>query len=86
MKIDILDFLGISDQICPMHVVIDAEGKILAAGPTLKKLRPETEWVGSSFFDIFDLSRPRWVQSTADLIKTAGSKFTSIFARRRRPG
>ncbi|CRL09685.1 diguanylate cyclase domain-containing protein [Phaeobacter italicus] len=74
MKIDILDFLGISDQICPMHVVIDAEGKILAAGPTLKKLRPETEWVGSSFFDIFDLSRPRWVQSTADLIKTAGSK------------
>ncbi|SCZ69006.1 GGDEF domain-containing protein [Epibacterium ulvae] len=64
----------LADQVSPMHVIVDADGQILSAGPTLKKLRPDEEWVGQAFFDFFEVSRPRWVHSFQDLLSTAGSK------------
>ncbi|MBY6137011.1 diguanylate cyclase [Leisingera sp. XS_AS12] len=60
--------------ICPMYVIIDAKGRIMSAGPTLRKLRPDLTWKGRRFFRLFDLSRPRSVRSVADLHRTAGSK------------
>lgn len=60
--------------ICPMYAIVDAKGRIVSAGPTLKKLRPRLTWEGRRFFRVFDLSRPRSVRSVEDLERTAGSK------------
>lgn len=43
------------DLLMPMHVLIDPQGVIQRAGPTLTKLRPEDSLVGQSFFAVFDL-------------------------------
>lgn len=68
------ELAALADTICPMHVMVDAKGRITRAGPTLRKLRPDLRWEGRRFFRIFDLSRPRWVRSMEDLERTAGSK------------
>ncbi len=68
------DLKGLANQICPMHVIIDPEGKIRSSGPTLQKLRSDASWIGQPFFDIFDLQRPRWVKSIDDLMETTGNK------------
>lgn len=73
------ELTGIIDQICPMYLVVDAGGRIHFAGPTLKKLRPDMSWKGMTFFEVFDLLRPRWVNSMDDLLKTAGTKLHMQF-------
>jgi diguanylate cyclase (GGDEF)-like protein len=60
-------------QICPMHAVLDAAGHIRQAGPTLHKLRA-APLEGARFLDVFDLCRPRAVQSMRDLLQTQGRK------------
>ncbi|NVK15124.1 MAG: GGDEF domain-containing protein [Rhodobacteraceae bacterium] len=65
---------GMADVICPMFVIVDHKGRIVSAGPTLKKLRPQLTWEGRRFFRVFDLSRPRSVRSVEDLLASAGSK------------
>ncbi|WP_293577378.1 diguanylate cyclase [Phaeobacter sp.] len=74
MTLDAANFATIANQICPMHVSVDADGCIVSVGPTLRKLRPEIVWEGAHFFDVFTLARPRRVRSVEDMIKTAGSK------------
>ncbi|OIQ29822.1 MAG: GGDEF domain-containing protein [Alphaproteobacteria bacterium MedPE-SWcel] len=68
------DLTGLANQICPMHVIIDIEGNLTSYGPTLDKIRGDESWEGRSFFDIFDLQRPRWVKTIGDLMETTGSK------------
>ncbi|OED47042.1 diguanylate cyclase domain-containing protein [Leisingera sp. S232] len=65
---------GMANVICPMFVIVDNHGRIVSAGPTLKKLRPQLNWEGRRFFRVFDLSRPRSVRSVEDLARFAGSK------------
>lgn len=60
--------------ICPMYAIVDPKGRIVSAGPTLKKLRPQLSWEGRRFFRVFDLTRPRSVRSVEDLVRTSGSK------------
>ena len=61
-------------QICPMNIVVDSAGCFCSAGPTLQKLRPDMAWKGETFFDTFELLRPRRVNSMEELLKTAGTK------------
>lgn len=68
------DLAGLASQVCPMHVMIDAEGTVTSHGPTLLKLCDGDDWKGKSFFDVLDLQRPRWVKSISDLLETAGCK------------
>lgn len=68
------EMTGVIAQICPMYLVVDAAGCFRFAGPTLQKLRPDMTWKRKNFFDVFDLQRPRWVNSMDDLLKTAGAK------------
>ena len=60
-------------QLCPMHVLVDPEGRITQAGPTLCKL-VEQPPEGVAFFDLFEISRPRAVDSMADLLHCEGRK------------
>ncbi len=68
------DLADLANHICPLHVIIDAEGRVVSHGPTLLKVCSEESWIGKPFFDVLDLQRPRAVQSIGDLLDTAGSK------------
>lgn len=65
---------GILDTLCPMHVLIDACGHIVHAGPTLRKLRPDAPLAGGRFLERFELRRPRGVTSMTDLMASSGIK------------
>ncbi|KUF12164.1 GGDEF domain-containing protein [Pseudoponticoccus marisrubri] len=60
-------------QICPMHAVLTPTGHIRQAGPTLHKIAP-TPLAGARFLEIFDVYRPRAVDSMAQLLQTEGRK------------
>ncbi len=62
------------DTLCPMHIGLDADGRVIHAGPTLKKLRPSTQLAGQAFLDLFEIKRPRSIQGIEDLRKSVGTK------------
>ena len=71
----IRDEMGIvMDRLCPMHVILGDDGRITRVGPTLQKLRPDVPMAGQMFLELFELNRPRAVNSMADLIERQGAK------------
>ncbi|WP_223420725.1 GGDEF domain-containing protein [Tateyamaria pelophila] len=68
------NLLQMLDVLCPMHVVVSSTGHVLHAGPTLRKLRPDTPIEGRRFLEVFDLKRPRGVSDMKKLRTLAGSK------------
>lgn len=50
--------LGVLDHLMPMHMLIDAAGVIIHAGPTASRLRPEHDLVGVPLLDVFECLRP----------------------------
>ncbi len=68
------DLAGIANQICPMHLIIDADGTVISHGPTLHKICLDESWIGKAIFDVLDLQRPRAVKTVADLMEVTGSK------------
>lgn len=57
--LDHQDLSTLLDVLCPMHLILDQDGQILHAGPTLCKLRPERVLVGLPLLDVLELTRPR---------------------------
>lgn len=43
------------DLLMPMNMILDPDGRILHAGPTLRKLRPEEDFIGQNVLDVFEL-------------------------------
>lgn len=62
------------DILCPMHLVLDRTGHIIAAGPTLRKLRPSEPVIGERFLEIFELTRPRAITDMTTLLAQSGVK------------
>lgn len=62
------------DVLCPMHLALNSTGHIVHTGPTLAKLRPESEWIGKRFLEVFALKRPRSISSAKGLSEVAGAK------------
>ncbi len=62
------------DDLCPMHLAIGPDGRILHAGPTFAKIVPDGGPVGRCLFDLFHLQRPRSAATIADLRRVAGRK------------
>ncbi len=65
---------GLLDVLCPMHLVVNNEGTIIHAGPTAQKLSPASTWIGTDFFDHFEVRRPKLIASIPQMRKKAGSK------------
>jgi diguanylate cyclase (GGDEF)-like protein len=65
---------AVLDVLCPMHVMINHTGHITHVGATLRKLRPDLDWIGARFLEVFALKRPRTVTSIATLRESAGIK------------
>lgn len=59
--------------LCPMHAILDVSGHIVQCGPTLRKLR-EDPLEGARFLDIFEVYRPRVVETMEELLLTEGRK------------
>lgn len=73
------DLEGALDLLCPMHLLLDDNGRIRQAGPTLRKLRPASSFVGQMFLEVFDLNRPKSVTSFEPLMQKAGTKLHLTF-------
>lgn len=59
--------LSFLDVLCPMHLVVDAAGHILHAGPTVRKLSKGMSLIGVDFLEVFAVNRPRAIASFRDL-------------------
>lgn len=68
------DFGRVLDRLCPMHVGLDAAGRICRSGPTLQKLRPDMAFEGQQFLEVFQLKRPRNVTTMGALLSQADAK------------
>ena len=62
---------AVLDRLMPLHLVVAMDGTIRHAGPTLKKICPQSPLPGSSLLHHFDLRRPREIESVADLADPA---------------
>jgi diguanylate cyclase (GGDEF)-like protein len=71
---DLCDILDTLDVLCPMHLRLDAVGKITHAGPTVAKLYGEQTIVGNRFLEAFELNRPHSITSMETLLAAAGKK------------
>ncbi len=60
------------DQMMPMHVQIDGQGRIAHLGPTLAKLDAANFEIGAPFSDFFEMRRPPIIGTLRDLRRAAG--------------
>ncbi len=72
--IESCDMAQMFDVLCPMHVCLDAYGRVTHAGPTLGKLYPDNALIGQRFLEVFELNRPHSVTTMEDLLSVAGHK------------
>lgn len=69
-----LELADLLETLCPMFLLLDTDGTIRQAGPTLQKLRPDNRLIGKNFLDVFALIRPRAVTTLPALMSMAGAK------------
>ena len=60
-------------RLCPLHALLDEAGHVTHAGPTLQKLRPDLAMPGRRFLELFELARPRAVDTMAGLVAAAAA-------------
>jgi diguanylate cyclase (GGDEF)-like protein len=65
---------GMLDVLCPMHVLVEKDGTISHAGPTIQKICKTGALVGAAFFDRFAVKRPKGIVTMDDLRRKAGSR------------
>lgn len=66
------------NRLMPMHLVIDAEGIVRTAGPTLCKVFSDRPLEGQAFFSLFEVRRPVGVRTLADLRRRAGDRMVLV--------
>lgn len=64
---------SVMGRLMPMHLLLDAGGRVLSHGPTLARLVPGG-LKGRAFLDLFDLRSPPGLRSPADFARVAGQK------------
>lgn len=62
------------DALCPMHVQVDRAGVICHVGPTIQKLRPDLQWIGRPFLDVFRVLRPHRLADKKNLLEAQNTK------------
>lgn len=62
------------DRLCPMSAILDNQGRIVHAGPTLVKVLPDEAVVGQTVFDLFTIRRPLCDGTMHGLLPWSGSK------------
>lgn len=67
------------DRLMPFHLRLDPLGVIDGAGPTLRKLRPDLDLLGQSFFEVFEVRRPARIAGPGDLSGLDGAEIRLRF-------
>lgn len=65
---------GALDALMPMHLWIDASGRIMRAGPTLIKMAGQGDLKGQSLFAVIELRGPARIDSMAALARLTGHR------------
>lgn len=61
-------------RMMPLHLVVDASGRITSHGPTLGKLTGAAGLDGKNLFEVFDILRPAGIADMAGLAAQAGQR------------
>jgi len=62
------------DRLMPLHLRLDAQGRILSTGPTMAKLVPDGSLIGADFLQAFVVRRLARLTSLADLRRHLGDQ------------
>lgn len=65
---------GALDQLMPMHLWIGPDGRIVQAGPTLRKMAGQGDLTGQPLFDIIALRRPAQIDTITALENLANQR------------
>lgn len=66
-------------RLMPMHMLVDSDGTIVGAGPTLQRLRTPQEVTGANIFELFRLRRPHGVATMTELAARGGHRLNLEF-------
>ncbi|WP_341860761.1 diguanylate cyclase [Gymnodinialimonas sp. 57CJ19] len=70
--------LEVLDLLMPMHVVLDTDGCIAHAGPTILKILGDAPLTGVPLLDVFDLRRPGGINSFEDVKHRVGQRLSLV--------
>ncbi|MGS4944213.1 diguanylate cyclase domain-containing protein [Meridianimarinicoccus sp. RP-17] len=60
------------DVLMPMHLRVGADGRVIHAGPTLRRIAGDRPVAGRALFDVVEFRRPRGIADMAGLWRRAG--------------
>lgn len=60
------------DVLMPMHLRVEGDGRVIHAGPTLRRIAGEQRVVGRALFDLVEFRRPRGITDMGALRRDAG--------------
>lgn len=66
------------DVLMPMHVSVDADGRMRHAGPTIAKMLGDASVKGVPFLDAFDLRRPSGITDFVGLMAQIGNRLSLV--------
>lgn len=69
-----IDAAGL-ERFMPMHLLLDAEGRVIGAGPTLLRLLEGQTVIGARFEDLFDIRSPGGAATVLQMVDRAGQRF-----------
>lgn len=58
------------DSLCPLHLCVGRDGRIVHLGPTLQRLWPDC--LGADFFEVFEVKKPITLQGGCDMADLFG--------------
>lgn len=62
------------DNLCPMHVMVNATGHIVRCGATTAKLVKGRDLIGARFLEVFHVMRPRGATSMQEMLAMSGAR------------
>lgn len=70
----------------PMHLLLDAEGRVISAGPTLLRVFEGQVMIGARFQDLFEVRSPGGAVTVDEVLDRAGQRFRIVPRHRERVG
>jgi diguanylate cyclase (GGDEF)-like protein len=65
-------------QFMPLHLLLDAGGRVLAIGPTLARVLDGRASIGARFEDLFEVRSPGGAVTAAEVLDRAGQRFRLV--------
>lgn len=62
----------------PMHLLLDREGRVLGAGPTLKRMLQGQALIGARFEELFEVRSPGGAVTADQVLARAGHRFRLV--------